>query len=100
METPFHRWEDDDTLVLRLRVQPRASRNALGERFGDRIKLYLTSPPVDGKANAALVAYLAKTFGTPKSRVRIRRGELGREKDIEVVAPTRLPPEIPPRPSR
>lgn len=99
MDAPFHRWEGD-TLVLRLRVQPRASRNSLGERFGDRIKLYLTAPPVDGKANAALIAYLAGAFGTPKSRIRIRRGELGREKDIEIEAPTRLPQEIPPATAR
>ncbi|MEJ2655481.1 MAG: DUF167 family protein [Acidihalobacter sp.] len=95
MEAPFHRWYGD-TLVLRLRVQPRSSRNSLGDLFGDRIKLYLTAPPVDGKANTALIAYLAEAFGTPKSRIRIRRGELGREKDIEIEAPTRLPPGIPP----
>lgn len=95
MATVFHRWEDG-TLVLRLRVQPRARANGLGEPLGDRIKLYLRAPPVDGKANAELVEYLAKAFGTPKSHIHIRRGELGREKEVQIVAPARLPPQIPP----
>lgn len=58
--------------------------------MGDRIKLYLTAPPVDGQANAAVIAFLAKTFGVPKGRVMIRRGETGRDKEIHIQSPTLL----------
>lgn len=95
-DASFHRW-DGDTLILRLRVQPRASRTALGERLGDRIKLYLNAPPVDGKANAALITFLADTFGVAKGRIYIHRGKHGRGKEVRIVDPTRLPTEIPQR---
>lgn len=80
-----------DRLTLRLHVQPRASRTAWGELHGGRIKLYLTSPPVDGKANAALRAFLAGEFGVPKGRVRILRGASGRDKTVEIHAPVSIP---------
>lgn len=90
MDAAFYRWEGQK-LILRLRVQPRASRNSLGEPLGDRLKVYLTAPPVEGKANAALQAFLAEVFGVAKGSVHIRRGEQGREKEVEVLAPRRVP---------
>lgn len=88
-EAEPYRWQGD-LLVLRIKVQPRASRNMLGEVIGDRVKLYLTAPPVDGKANAAVIAFLAKTFGVAKGQVMIRRGETGRDKEIHIQSPTLL----------
>lgn len=85
----WYAWRGD-TLILRIKVQPRSSRNALGEVLGDRIKLYLTAPPVDGKANAAVVAFLADAFGVAKGAVSIRRGETGRDKEIHVQSPQNL----------
>lgn len=67
-DSDFFHWQGE-TLVLRLKVQPRASRNAWGEVIGERVKLYLTTPPVDGKANQAVVAFVAKTFSVAKNRV-------------------------------
>ncbi|APZ43555.1 DUF167 domain-containing protein [Acidihalobacter ferrooxydans] len=93
-EHTWCRWKGD-TLCLRLRVRPRASRTGLGEAQGDQLKLYLNAPPVDGKANAALVALLADLFHVPKSRILIRRGEHGRVKEVEIVAPCALPSMIP-----
>lgn len=86
-DSDFFHWQGE-TLVLRLKVQPRASRNAWGEVIGERVKLYLTTPPVDGKANQAVVAFVAKTFSVAKNRVEIRRGETSRDKDIAVQWPT------------
>jgi uncharacterized protein (TIGR00251 family) len=70
---------------LALSVQPRASRTAFGELLGDRRKLAITAPPVDGKANAAIVKFLAKFFGVAKSSVRIVQGETGKLKTIEIL---------------
>lgn len=86
VDSDFFHWQDD-SLILRLKVQPRASRNAWGEVIGERIKLYLTTPPVDGKANQAVIAFVAKTFSIAKNRVVIRRGETSRDKEIVVQWP-------------
>ncbi len=67
-----------------LRVQPRASRNAVVGVIGDAVKLAITAPPVDGKANQAVIDYLAKLFSVPKSAITILSGETGRNKLIAV----------------
>ena len=60
---------DGSDLILQIRVQPRASSDALAGVMDDCLKVRLTAPPVEGKANEHLIAYLAKTFGVPKSQV-------------------------------
>lgn len=67
-----------------LRVQPRASRNAIVGTMGDAVKLAITAPPVDGKANHAVVEYLSDLFRVPKSSIVIVSGETGRNKLIAV----------------
>jgi hypothetical protein len=67
-----------------LRVQPRASRNGFAGVVGDAIKLAITAPPVDGKANQAVINYLADWFRVPKSGVVIVSGETGRNKRIAI----------------
>ncbi len=67
-----------------LRVQPRASRNAFAGVMGDAIKLAITAPPVDGKANEAVIAYLSDVFRVPKSGIVIVSGETGRNKLIAI----------------
>lgn len=67
-----------------LRVQPRASRNAVSGVMGDAVKLAITAPPVDGKANQAVVEYLAELFQVSKSSIVIVSGETGRNKLIAV----------------
>ena len=67
-----------------IRLQPRGGRNAVvGERDG-AVLIRISAPPVDGKANAALIAFVAKTIGVPKSAVTIIRGETSRSKVIRV----------------
>jgi len=70
------------TLLLSLYVQPRASRNELAGLHGDGLKLRLTTPPVDGKANKAVVAFLAKLFKIPKSAIIIKSGLQSRSKKV------------------
>jgi uncharacterized protein (TIGR00251 family) len=81
---------DGDDLILRLRVQPRAPRNQLAWQ-GEQLKLRITAPPVDGKANTHLCGYLAGLFGVAKSDVEIMSGETGRDKRIRVRRPAKFP---------
>lgn len=68
-----------------VRVSPRASREAILGVHDGALKVALTAPPVDGAANAALIAFLAKKLGVAKSAVRIASGETSRTKTVEVV---------------
>ncbi len=74
--------ETGQGVTLPCRVQPRSSRSMLGEKYGEAVKIYLTSPPVDGKANEELCKFLAKQSGLPRSSVRIHSGETSRTKVI------------------
>jgi uncharacterized protein len=72
-----------------LRVQPRSSRNAIvgtiaAGTLGEAIKLAITAPPVDGKANQAVIEFLAELFRVAKSSIAIVSGETGRNKLIAV----------------
>lgn len=80
--------EQPDGLLLRVVVQPRASRSEFCGIQGDELKLRLTAPPVDGAANACCQEFLAKLFRVPKSAVRIEAGESSRHKRIKVLGAT------------
>lgn len=84
-------WRRPDLLVCRLRIVPRAPRSELAGVHGDRLKLRLCAPPVDGRANAELVVLLARLFGVPRSRVRLTAGLRGRNKTVEIESPGELP---------
>jgi uncharacterized protein (TIGR00251 family) len=67
-----------------VRLQPRARRDeVVGERAG-AIVIRVTAPPVDGKANAALCAFVARAAGVPPSRVSVVRGQTSRDKIVRV----------------
>lgn len=83
-----------DGLVLRLYIQPKASRDSLVGTHGDELKVAITAPPVDGQANAHLVKYLAKQFRVAKSQVVIEKGELGRHKQVKIISPQQIPTEV------
>lgn len=83
-----------DGLVIRLYIQPKASRDQIVGLHGDELKVAITAPPVDGQANAHLVKYLAKQFRVAKGAVSIEKGELGRHKQIRIVNPQHIPTEI------
>lgn len=68
-----------------VRVVPRASKNEIAGQVGDAIKVRLTAPPVEGKANEALIAFLAQELGVRKSQVEIVAGETSRNKVICVL---------------
>lgn len=69
-------------LHLHLHIQPRASRTAIVGLHGDRLKIALHSPPVDGKANAELQQFMAKTLKVSKSSVQIISGDSSKQKEL------------------
>lgn len=84
-------WQGDDVL-LRLRVQPRASRDEIVGAYGDEaLKVRITAPPVGGKANAHLQKYLAKIFAVPRADVVLVSGETGRDKRFKIQSPAGIP---------
>lgn len=89
MEQHYH-WLDD-TLVLHCVLQPKASSDEFAGCQADRLKIRITAPPIDGKANAHLVKYLAKQFRVSKRDIVITRGELSRQKTLHIRNPKTLP---------
>ncbi|MGF1909104.1 DUF167 family protein YggU [Vibrio kasasachensis] len=87
-------WREGDDIILRLYIQPKASRDKIVGLHGEEIKIAITAPPVDGKANAHLSKYLAKQFKVAKGLVNIEKGELGRHKQVRIISPNQVPTEI------
>lgn len=75
--------EDGSRLIVSVRVTPRARRNALAFE-DDILRAWLMAPPVEGAANAALLALLAQRLGLPKRAVTLVRGESSREKVVAI----------------
>jgi uncharacterized protein len=71
-------------LILELHVQPGASRSEFAGRHGNRIKVRLAAPAVDGRANEALVEFLAAHYGVRKRDVRILSGLKSRQKRVAI----------------
>ena len=77
--------EAEGGVTFAVRVVPRASRNEIVGVHGDALKVRLTAPPVEGRANEALIAFLAKRLGVRKSQVEIVAGATSRRKMIRVM---------------
>lgn len=67
-----------------VKVHPRAKKNAIAGEVGDALKLALTAPPVEGKANEACIRFFSELLDVPRSSVTIAAGETGRQKVIRV----------------
>jgi uncharacterized protein (TIGR00251 family) len=86
----FYQWQGD-ALTLSCHIQPKSSRDEIVGLYGDSVKIRITAPPVDGKANAHLIKILAKLFGVSKSAVTITSGKSGRTKVVRIEDPDKLP---------
>ncbi|TXG88000.1 MAG: YggU family protein [Thermomicrobiales bacterium] len=75
---------DGDDVVISVHVQPGAARSAIVGEHGGALKMRLGAPPVDGKANAELTAYIARLLGLPRARVEILSGLSSRQKRVRV----------------
>ena len=76
--------DGDAGLTLRVRVQPRASKDALGGERDGALVVRLTAPPVEGAANEALARFLGRALGVAPSAVRVLSGASGRNKVVSV----------------
>lgn len=76
----------DNKTLLRIYVQPGASKNEIVGLYGEppRLKIKITAPPEDGKANLEVVSFLAKTLGISKTSVELIRGQQSRQKDLVI----------------
>lgn len=70
--------------TFQVKVQPRAKKNAITGEVGDALKLALTAPAIEGRANQACIAYLAELLNVPRSSVTIAAGHSSRNKVIRV----------------
>lgn len=83
-------WQGED-LILNCRLHPKAAKDAFTNLSDGQLKIRITAPPVDGKANRHLVKYLAKQFKVPQDRVTIMSGENSRQERIKIARPQAIP---------
>jgi uncharacterized protein len=76
--------ETSEGVTFAVKVHPRARKNAITGEFGSALKLSLTSPPVEGRANEACIEFFAKLLKVPRSSVTIASGQSSRQKVIRV----------------
>ncbi|HTY03508.1 MAG TPA: DUF167 family protein [Rhodocyclaceae bacterium] len=74
-----------DDAVLTLHIQPGAKRTEVAGVHGEALKIRLNAPPVEGKANEALIAYLARQLDIPRARVLLEAGQTSRAKRVRLV---------------
>lgn len=79
---PYLRTLPDGDLLLTLHVQPKAKKNQLAGLYNDALKIRLTAPPIEGRANKAVVAFLSGELHLPKSAISIKRGLQSRIKQV------------------
>lgn len=78
--------ESNGHVTLTLHIQPGAKKTEVAGLYGDALKVRLAAPPVDGKANAALIEFIADRLGLAKSKVILKSGQTSRRKTLEVIA--------------
>jgi uncharacterized protein (TIGR00251 family) len=87
----FYQWDDKNRLTLFCHLQPKASKDEFAGQYGERLKIRITAPPIDGKANTQLIKFIAKQFGVAKAQVTISSGESGRHKTLNIENPQYRP---------
>jgi uncharacterized protein len=73
-----------EEILLKVYLQPKSSKNEVAGPYRDGIKVKVTAPPVEGKANEALIRFLAKEYGIPPSCIEIIKGLHSREKTLKI----------------
>ena len=80
----FYAKSSESGVIFRVWLQPRSARNEIRGMKGDALKVRVTSPPTEGRANKALCDFLSQKFGVPKSQVEIVKGLTSRTKTIRI----------------
>jgi len=89
----------DQGWLIAVHAQPGAKKNSVAGRHGESLKIRVAAPPVEGKANEALTAFVAKALGLPRRAVSIVKGESSREKLLLIADPTADPTRLLPEQS-
>ena len=89
--TPWRSVGADGSIMLQIRAQPGARRTEIAGVHNGCLKVRLAAPAVEGRANEALIAFLAASFGVPRRNVALLRGESGRRKAVCIASPTARP---------
>ncbi len=76
--------DSEDGVIIQVRATPRASKNQVQGLHGEAVKIRLQAPPVDGKANDALIEFLAEKLGIPQRQVVLLSGQTSRQKRISL----------------
>ncbi len=79
----------DGRITLTLHIQPGAKKTEFAGLHGGALKIRLAAPPVDGKANEALIKFVAETLKLPKSAVNLKSGQTSRRKVLEISGSSR-----------
>jgi uncharacterized protein (TIGR00251 family) len=85
---------EGESVVLVLHVQPGAKRTEVAGLHGEALKIRLAAPPIDGKANEALLSFIATKFGVPQRGVELLRGGQSRHKMVKVTGSLVLPESL------
>jgi len=88
---PWRRVNADGSITLEVHAHPGAKRTEVVGIHGGFLKIRVAAPAIEGRANEALIAFLAETFGVPRRNVTLARGETGRAKTLRIVAPKARP---------
>jgi len=78
-------------LILTIHAQPGAQRSEVVGLHGDALKVRIAAPPVEGKANLVLIAFVAELFDVPIKQVRLLRGDASRHKMVEIIGSKKDP---------
>lgn len=84
MTVPAYLTSRADGVYLSVKLQPRASKDALGEALGAELKIKVTAPPVDSAANESLVRFLARVLDCPRGAVQLVSGQTSRHKRVRI----------------
>ncbi|NLY58051.1 MAG: YggU family protein [Gammaproteobacteria bacterium] len=89
----FYHWQGQN-LIIDCHLQPGARGIGFAGLHGERLKIRISAPPVDGKANAMLLEFLARAFAVSKRQVSLLSGQQSRQKRVLIEAPQQLPEEL------
>lgn len=89
----WYQWQQQE-LLINCYLQPKASKDEFAGLYDSCLKIRITAPPVDGKANTHLKKFLAKQFNVAARDVTIIKGELGKRKRIKIASPAKIPEEL------
>ncbi|PCJ28232.1 MAG: YggU family protein [SAR86 cluster bacterium] len=86
----YYQWENEN-LILNCSIQPKSREDRIVGELGEYLKIRITAPPTDGKANSHLIRFLAKQFKVKQSAITIRSGHASRQKRLCIESPAVIP---------